>query len=52
MAKTKDIIMENEVEKSIEIWKVKRLAQSLETARGNGISMISLVMPPNGQISL
>lgn len=39
-------------EKSIEIWKVKKLIKSLEMARGNGTSMISLVIPPRGQISL
>lgn len=45
-------IMDNEVEKNIEIWKVKKLVQSLEKARGNGTSMISLVIPPKGQIPL
>ncbi|CAI4058882.1 hypothetical protein N7582_001229 [Saccharomyces uvarum] len=44
--------MDNEVEKNIEIWKVKKLVQALEKARGNGTSMISLVIPPKGQISL
>lgn len=44
--------MDNEVEKNIEIWKVKKLVQSLEKARGNGTSMISLVIPPKGQIPL
>mmetsp|Transcript_8397 Transcript_8397/g.8319 ORF Transcript_8397/g.8319 Transcript_8397/m.8319 type:complete len:440 (-) Transcript_8397:19-1338(-) len=39
-------------EKNIEIWKVKKLIKSLEQARGNGTSMISLVIPPKGQISL
>ncbi|CAI4055645.1 translation termination factor eRF1 SKDI_02G2540 [Saccharomyces kudriavzevii IFO 1802] len=44
--------MDNEVEKNIEIWKVKKLVQALEKARGNGTSMISLVIPPKGQIPL
>lgn len=39
-------------EKNIEIWKIKKLIKSLELARGNGTSMISLVIPPKGQISL
>ena len=43
---------ESEAEKNIEIWKVKKLIKSLEMARGNGTSMISLVIPPKGQISL
>lgn len=44
--------METEAEKNIEIWKVKKLIKSLEKARGNGTSMISLVIPPKGQISM
>lgn len=39
-------------ENNIEIWKVKKLIKSLEAARGNGTSMISLVIPPRGQLSL
>lgn len=38
-------------EKNIEIWKVKKLIKSLEAARGNGTSMISLIIPPKDQIS-
>ncbi|QLQ80282.1 hypothetical protein HG537_0D02830 [Torulaspora globosa] len=44
--------METDAEKNIEIWKVKKLIKSLEQARGNGTSMISLVIPPKGQIAL
>ncbi|SCU88893.1 LAFA_0E15126g1_1 [Lachancea sp. 'fantastica'] len=44
--------METEAEKNIAIWKVKKLIKSLEKARGNGTSMISLVIPPKGQISM
>ena len=38
----------NEAEKNIEIWKVKKLIRRLESARGNGTSMISLIIrtPP------
>jgi peptide chain release factor subunit 1 len=34
----------SEAEKNIEIWKVKKLIRSLEAARGNGTSMISLII--------
>ncbi|XDT48057.1 eRF1 domain 3 [Nakaseomyces glabratus] len=44
--------MDTDAEKNIEIWKVKKLVRSLEQARGNGTSMISLVIPPKGQIPL
>eukprot|EP01095_Lingulamoeba_sp_RSL-Kostka_P000938 TRINITY_DN1124_c0_g1_i1.p1 TRINITY_DN1124_c0_g1~~TRINITY_DN1124_c0_g1_i1.p1 ORF type:complete len:449 (+),score=172.38 TRINITY_DN1124_c0_g1_i1:67-1413(+) len=36
---------------NIEQWKIKKLIQSLEEARGNGTSMISLIIPPKDQIS-
>jgi len=36
---------------NIEQWKIKRLIKSLEAARGNGTSMISLIIPPRDQIS-
>ncbi|ESQ32518.1 hypothetical protein EUTSA_v10004173mg [Eutrema salsugineum] len=38
-------------DKNIEIWKIKKLIKSLEAARGNGTSMISLIMPPRDQVS-
>lgn len=41
-----------EQDKEIEIWKIKKLIQKLEQARGNGTSMISLMLPPKSQISL
>ncbi|KAJ5643062.1 Peptide chain release factor eRF1/aRF1 [Penicillium longicatenatum] len=41
----------SDVEKNIEIWKVKKLIKRLESARGNGTSMISLIIPPKDQIS-
>uniref|UniRef100_A0A7S4BN33 Eukaryotic peptide chain release factor subunit 1 n=1 Tax=Chrysotila carterae TaxID=13221 RepID=A0A7S4BN33_CHRCT len=37
---------------NIEIWKIKKLIKSLEAARGNGTSMISLILPPKSQISM
>jgi len=36
----------------IEIWKIKKLIKKLEEARGNGTSMISLILPPKSQISM
>lgn len=33
-----------EAEKNLEIWKVKKLIKRLESARGNGTSMISLII--------
>ncbi|CAM0885314.1 unnamed protein product [Alopecurus aequalis] len=38
-------------DKNIEIWKVKKLIKALDAARGNGTSMISLIMPPRDQVS-
>lgn len=38
-------------DRNVEIWKIKRLIKSLEAARGNGTSMISLIIPPKDQIS-
>ena len=35
----------------IELWRIKRLIKNLESMRGNGTSMISLVIPPKDQIS-
>lgn len=43
---------EGDAEKNIQIWKVKKLIKSLQEARGNGTSMISLIIPPKGQIPL
>lgn len=33
-----------EAEKNIEMWKIKKLVKRLEQARGNGTSMISLII--------
>jgi len=38
-------------ENHIEIWKIKQLIKNLRNARGNGTSMISLIIPPKDQIS-
>jgi peptide chain release factor subunit 1 len=42
---------ETSADRNVEIWRVKRLIKKLTTARGNGTSMISLVMPPKDQIA-
>ncbi|KAJ3087644.1 Electron transfer flavoprotein alpha-subunit [Quaeritorhiza haematococci] len=42
---------QNAADKNVEIWKIKKLIKSLEAARGNGTSMISLIIPPKDQIS-
>ncbi|KAK4413262.1 Eukaryotic peptide chain release factor subunit-3 [Sesamum alatum] len=41
----------HETDKNIEIWKIKKLIKALEAARGNGTSMISLIMPPRDQVA-
>jgi peptide chain release factor subunit 1 len=38
-------------DRQVEMWKVKKLIKSLQIARGNGTSMISLIIPPKDQIS-
>jgi peptide chain release factor subunit 1 len=40
-----------DADKNIEMWKVKKLVKRLEAARGNGTSMISLIIPPKDQVS-
>jgi peptide chain release factor subunit 1 len=40
-----------ESENGVEQWKIRRLIKNLEAARGNGTSMISLIIPPKDQIS-
>lgn len=41
----------DEEDKNIEQWKIKKLIKSLQAARGNGTSMISLIIPPKDQVS-
>lgn len=40
-----------DTDQQIEIFKVKKLIKNLQAARGNGTSMISLIIPPGDQIS-
>jgi len=47
MASTAD----EKAEQAIEQWKVRRLVKTLTAAKGNGTSMISLIIPPKDEIS-
>ncbi|KAG1692945.1 Eukaryotic peptide chain release factor subunit 1 [Nymphon striatum] len=51
MASTGYNFEESSADRNVEIWKIKKLIKSLEAARGNGTSMISLIIPPKDQIS-
>lgn len=42
---------QDELDQQIEMFKVKKLIKNLEAARGNGTSMISLIIPPGDQLS-
>lgn len=42
---------QDDQDKAVEMWKVKKLIKSLQAARGNGTSMISLIIPPRDQVS-
>jgi peptide chain release factor subunit 1 len=42
---------ESDEDKNIEQWKIRRLIKSLEEARGNGTSMISLILPPKDDVA-
>lgn len=44
-------VEETSADRNVEIWKIKKLIKSLEAARGNGTSMISLIIPPKDQTS-
>lgn len=37
-------------DKHIEMYKVKRMIKSLEKSRGNGTSMVTLVIPPKDNL--
>lgn len=43
--------MNDEADQAVEIFKVKKLIKTLDAARGNGTSMISLVIAPGEQVS-
>jgi len=42
---------EEDTDQQIEMFKVKKLIKNLQAAKGNGTSMISLIIPPGTQIS-
>eukprot|EP00656_Telonema_subtile_P040223 TRINITY_DN4528_c0_g1_i1.p1 TRINITY_DN4528_c0_g1~~TRINITY_DN4528_c0_g1_i1.p1 ORF type:complete len:438 (-),score=118.73 TRINITY_DN4528_c0_g1_i1:252-1565(-) len=42
---------DEDADKNIEQYKIRRLIKSLEQARGNGTSMISLILPPKDDIA-
>ncbi len=42
---------QNEDDKAVELWKVKNLIKTLEAARGNGTSMISLILPVSRRVA-
>ncbi|PIA46030.1 hypothetical protein AQUCO_01600357v1 [Aquilegia coerulea] len=42
---------DHETDVNVKLWKMKKLINYLEAARGNGTSMISLIMPPRDQLS-
>lgn len=47
----KDKAQEDEGDRAVQVWKIKKLIKALEQARGNGTSMISLIIPPRDQTS-
>jgi peptide chain release factor subunit 1 len=51
MAQTGDATSDADQEKLVEQWKIKNLIKRLSNVRGNGTSMISLILPPNEQVA-
>eukprot|EP00177_Eucheuma_denticulatum_P008011 GFKZ01014585.1.p1 GENE.GFKZ01014585.1~~GFKZ01014585.1.p1 ORF type:complete len:442 (-),score=83.51 GFKZ01014585.1:603-1928(-) len=47
----KDKSQEDDGDRAVQVWKIKKLIKALEQARGNGTSMISLIIPPRDQTS-
>lgn len=44
-------VTDESVDAAVELWKIRKLIKSLELCRGNGTSMISLIIPPKDQIA-
>jgi len=42
---------DTEVDEAVEQWKIRNLIQKLSCCRGNGTSMITLLIPPKSQVS-
>eukprot|EP00161_Ancyromonas_sigmoides_P006750 TRINITY_DN1781_c0_g3_i1.p1 TRINITY_DN1781_c0_g3~~TRINITY_DN1781_c0_g3_i1.p1 ORF type:complete len:433 (+),score=109.92 TRINITY_DN1781_c0_g3_i1:116-1414(+) len=38
-------------DKAVQVWKIKKLVRQLTDARGNGTSMISLILPPKSDVA-
>ena len=51
MGGEKDKLAEDDGDRAVQVWKIKKLIKALEQARGNGTSMISLIIPPRDQTS-
>ncbi|CAN8067146.1 unnamed protein product [Agarophyton chilense] len=47
----KDKSQDDDGDRAVQVWKIKKLIKALEQARGNGTSMISLIIPPRDQTS-
>ncbi|CDF34510.1 Peptide chain release factor eRF, subunit 1 [Chondrus crispus] len=47
----KDKAQDDDGDRAVQVWKIKKLIKALEQARGNGTSMISLIIPPRDQTS-
>ena len=45
-------IQEQGDDRHIEVWKIKKLIQKLDTCKGNGTSFVSLYIPPKENINL
>ena len=45
-------LMEQGDDRHIEVWKIKKLIQKLDTCKGNGTSFVSLYIPPKENINL
>ena len=41
-----------DIDNDVELWKIRKIIKTLSEARGNGTSMISLIIPSKGQINL
>eukprot|EP00007_Cunea_sp_BSH-02190019_P003921 CAMPEP_0174243974 /NCGR_PEP_ID=MMETSP0417-20130205/33533_1 /TAXON_ID=242541 /ORGANISM="Mayorella sp, Strain BSH-02190019" /LENGTH=434 /DNA_ID=CAMNT_0015323585 /DNA_START=75 /DNA_END=1379 /DNA_ORIENTATION=+ len=41
----------SDTDQNVELWRIKNLIKRLQDARGNGTSMISLIIPPKDQIA-
>lgn len=44
-------LLDDSLDQNVELWKIRKLIKSLEACRGNGTSMISLLIPPKDQIA-